>query len=239
MNTDIATAGRFARARAARIREGIHGYLSTLTMIAEAWREEDWRTLRYPSWAAYVDGEFGAERLRLPAEHRRKAIEELRLAGMGARAIATAIGVDRETVTNDIRESRGAGIQPPGIDDKTYSGTRPPAVTETTEPEEAGTPLVEAMTEAVQKTAKRVAEPNVVDRMLAEDPDVQAADFLHRFAGALVKAGVVYEFPADRVGALADERLVESLEHHAELVVKYAAEVRRHRPSRLRLVKEA
>lgn len=63
MSTDVAVAKRFARARAARIREGIHNYLETLSTIADAWRENDWRTLGYESWAAYVDGEFGAERL--------------------------------------------------------------------------------------------------------------------------------------------------------------------------------
>ncbi len=103
------TEAREARSRAAKIREGIHSYLATLTLIAEAWQCEDWRTLGYDSWQSYVDEEFGEERLRLPREHRRKAVEELRLAGMPTRAIAGAIKEPQSTVSDDVRQLTESG----------------------------------------------------------------------------------------------------------------------------------
>ncbi|WP_319460067.1 helix-turn-helix domain-containing protein [Micromonospora sp. RTP1Z1] len=115
-----------ARARAARIREGIHNYLETLAEIALAWERRDWQVLGYADWQAYVDGEFGAERLKLPTEHRQKAVAELRLAGMSQRAIGTALGVDAATVTRDLRgvaDATPAEVR--GVDGKTYAATRP------------------------------------------------------------------------------------------------------------------
>lgn len=170
MSRDVASQ-RFARARAGRIRDGIHHYLDTLSTITEAWRERDWEALGYVSWDAYVDSEFGAERLRLPAEHRRKAIEELRLAGMSQRAIASAVGANRETVIKDIRESQVVGNQPPGevtgTDGKTYPAARPAPEFTTppelpvssppqAEPEQA--PLVAAMRTAIEDAAERATE---------------------------------------------------------------------------------
>jgi hypothetical protein len=136
---------RPARARASRIREGIVNYLETLAVIAEAWNQDDWRTLGYPSWDAYVDSEFGAERLRLPAEHRQKAVAELRLTtDMSARAIAKAVNADQRSVRRDIA-SGAAGAAPDGdvrgTDGRTYA---------------ARSPLVEAMTGAIEDAAERI-----------------------------------------------------------------------------------
>lgn len=126
--TDIAKKEELAQARAtaSQIRQGIHTYLSTLALIDRAWREGHWRVLGYASWETYVDGEFGEERLKLPAEHRRKAVEELRLAGMSNRAIAAAVGSDERTVRRDLA---GAAHAAPdsviGTDGKSYAASRP------------------------------------------------------------------------------------------------------------------
>lgn len=116
-----------ARARADRIRAGIHQYLETLAEIALAWERRDWQVLGYPDWQAYVDGEFGADRLRLPAEHRHRAVAELRLSGMSQRAIGTVLGVDQATVQRDL--ARGDASASPaevrGADGKTYPAARP------------------------------------------------------------------------------------------------------------------
>lgn len=118
---------RFARQRAASIRQGMRDYLKTLALIKEAWDQRDWEALGYADWHSYVDGEFGAERLGLTPEHRRKAVEELRLAGMSQRAIAAAVGVDQATVIRDLR--RGDASASPdeitGADGKRYAATRP------------------------------------------------------------------------------------------------------------------
>ncbi|MEH0823442.1 MULTISPECIES: helix-turn-helix domain-containing protein [unclassified Micromonospora] len=116
-----------ARERAERIRAGIHNYLETLAEIALAWERRDWQVLGYADWQAYVDGEFGAERLRLPVEHRQRAVAELRLAGMAQRAIGTVLGVDQSTVQRDL--ARGDASASPavvrGADGKAYAPTRP------------------------------------------------------------------------------------------------------------------
>jgi hypothetical protein len=128
MTSDVAKKEQLATARAtaSQIRQGIHNYLATLALIARANKEQHWRVLGYADWQAYVDGEFGAERLRLPAEHRQKAVAELRLAGLSTRAIGVAVGVDEKTVRNDLR---GAEFSAPeeitGTDGKKYAASRP------------------------------------------------------------------------------------------------------------------
>lgn len=113
-----------ARATASQIRQGIHTYLSTLALIARANKEQHWKVLGYESWQSYVDGEFGAERLKLPAEHRRKAVEELRLAGLSVRAIGSAVGVSTNTVLKDLSQSETPD-EITGTDGKTYAASRP------------------------------------------------------------------------------------------------------------------
>ncbi len=147
-----AVATQSARARASRIRMGIHSYLETLGDIASAYAERDWVTLDYADWQSYVDGEFGAERLRLPPAHRQKAIEELRLAGMSTRAIGTAIGVSEGTVRNDLSGSGAQNYAPEpvmGLDGKTYPARSEP------EPTPEPPPLVAAMTAAIEGVVER------------------------------------------------------------------------------------
>lgn len=115
-----------ARATASQIRQGIHNYLSTLALIDRAWREGHWKVLGYADWQGYVDGEFGEQRLRLPAEHRRKAVEELRLSGMSNRAIAATVGTDERTVRRDLAGAANAAPEEiKGTDGKTYASSRP------------------------------------------------------------------------------------------------------------------
>lgn len=148
-----------ARARAGRIRQGIHNYLSTLAEIAQAYGDRDWLTLGYADWQSYVDEEFGATRLRLPFEHRQKAVTELRLAGMSQRAIGTTLGVDQKTVSNDLRSGEEFSSPEPvvGLDGKTYAARQdPPSPPAEPEPEAEPSPLVEALTEAIEGTVERV-----------------------------------------------------------------------------------
>jgi len=121
-----ATATDAARGRAERIREGIHNYLATLGEIAAAYAERDWVHLGYASWDAYVDGEFGAERLRLPAGDRQQAVTELRLAGMSQRAIASTVGVNQATVSRDLAGDADASpAEITGTDGKNYPASLP------------------------------------------------------------------------------------------------------------------
>lgn len=121
---------RFARARAGQIRFGMQNYIETLGVIAIARAEEDHLALGYESWAAYVDGEFGDARIQLPPEMRRKAVEELRLAGASQREIGHTLGVSHTQVRRDL------------------AGTNVP-------PEPARSPLVEAITGAIEEATER------------------------------------------------------------------------------------
>lgn len=120
---------RTARQRAGKIREGIHNYLETLALIQQAWEERDWVTLGYDDWDQYVETEFSDARLRLPAEHRQKAVVELRLAGMSQRAISSTLGVSQPTVSRDLAgdsfESPGLPENATGLDGKRYAATQP------------------------------------------------------------------------------------------------------------------
>jgi hypothetical protein len=117
------------RGIAGQIRQGIRDYFTTLALIKKAWDEEHWRVLGYHNWQGYVDGEFGAERLQLPAEYRQKAIVDLRLAGMSQRAIGAALGVPQSTVRDDLSGSTHQPEEIKGADGKTYAATRPSSPT--------------------------------------------------------------------------------------------------------------
>jgi hypothetical protein len=123
--TDIAVT-HDARARAERIRVGIHSFIATRKEIADAYRDRDWAALGYESWDAYVDSEFSETRVRLTADERREAVAELRIAGMSQRAISATLGVSVGTVNADL-----AGVQNrtpaevTGTDGKSYASSKP------------------------------------------------------------------------------------------------------------------
>lgn len=121
---------REARQRAGAIRQGIHNYLETLALIQQAWQERDWETLGYDDWEQYVETEFSEARLRLPAEHRQKAVVELRLAGMSQRAIGSTLGINQSTVSRDLSGDADASPDLPavatGLDGKSYAATQSP-----------------------------------------------------------------------------------------------------------------
>jgi predicted XRE-type DNA-binding protein len=100
---------REARERAGRIRVGMVQYLHTLADIRASWEAQDWLALGYGSWDDYLAGEFSEERLRVPAQHRDKAIAELRMAGMSQRAIATSLTLPQSTVGDVSRRLTGSG----------------------------------------------------------------------------------------------------------------------------------
>lgn len=129
MSAVVKSSAREARERAGRIRVGMVQYLHTLADVAAAYAARDWMALGYESWESYVDGEYGAERLRLTPEHRQKAVAELRLSGMSQRAIGTALGISKNTVAADLSLG-GTPDEIQGADGKKYAATRP-APTET------------------------------------------------------------------------------------------------------------
>jgi len=205
-------AARFARQRAGQIRQGMRDYLKTLALIKEAWDERDWLALGYESWQSYVDGEFGAERLGLTPAHRRKAVEELRLAGMSQRAIGATLGVSQETVRRDL--SGGDTFVSPeaitGVDGKAYAATKTP------DPNGAGTAAPAAASAPVKREVDAGAsgagagrpESQPVEHAEGDarrdaELDAEMADtavrFRRNFSAAMAAAAKVWSFDAARI----------------------------------------
>lgn len=121
-----------AYARAERIRAGIVAFGATLADISEAYHRRDWQALGYDSWDAYVSGEFGTDRLRLPPEQRREIVSSLRADSLSTRAIASVVGVHQTTVLDDLRAGDGFPSPAPvaGLDGKTYPPPAEPEIIE-------------------------------------------------------------------------------------------------------------
>lgn len=252
MSKDVAL--NEARSRAGQIRDGILGYLRTLAVIAEAWEKQDWQTLGYADWAAYVDGEFGEARLRLPREHREKAVRELRLLGMSQRAIASALGVAQDTVRAALAEDQVNGTvhledspaEPParvrGTDGKTYAASRPAR-----EPSPAGPEPAEEVELADGEGDEEAAPP---DRMPAvahdaeafrsaldehvPDPDEPLRKWRIAFLKAIGQGRTPLQFADVDVATKADEECLAELRSFATSVQSFLDRVEANRPKPVR-----
>lgn len=93
------------RAEAERLTARIREHVETVwELIREAYESKAWKALGYPSWAAYCDGEFSSNRIRLPQSERREVVTSLHKYGMSQRAIAAATGSDPKTIRSDLRK---------------------------------------------------------------------------------------------------------------------------------------
>jgi hypothetical protein len=90
-----------ARTRADRIRSGMRVLAEWQQDVITAYAAQDWNALGYDTWDAYLDGEFGEHRVKLPRDQRREIVAGMSAAGMSSRAIGAAVGVDHKTVVND------------------------------------------------------------------------------------------------------------------------------------------
>lgn len=71
-------------------------------MLIEAHASRAWADLGYGSWNAYIAGEYGKQRFRMPAHQRKTAVAAMSSAGMSLRAIGVALGVDHTTAHLDL-----------------------------------------------------------------------------------------------------------------------------------------
>lgn len=102
----VDAAGDLTAAEARALTDRIRGTLTIAhDLIASAYTGRAWVALGYESWDAYCSGEFTEARMvRLEREQRREIVAELRHAGMSTRAIASGLGVARNTVKDDLRQ---------------------------------------------------------------------------------------------------------------------------------------
>lgn len=83
-------------------------------LIIRAFKGRAWIALGYKTWDDYCAGEFNEARMvRLMPEQRREIVADLRRAGMGTKAIGSALGVSHETARTDIQELGRQGVDLP------------------------------------------------------------------------------------------------------------------------------
>lgn len=100
----------------------IYGHIDMAwELIKKAYYGRADKALGYESWDDYCKGEFHGAQLRLPLDKRREVVKTLTEAGLSTRAIASATGASRPTVTKDQKAQVG-NIGPvakvPGLDGK-------------------------------------------------------------------------------------------------------------------------
>jgi RNA polymerase subunit RPABC4/transcription elongation factor Spt4 len=111
-----------AAARAEEIRGHLTLGFGKLTVARE---KRDDLALGYPSWWAYVSGEFGdLDALGLPAEERRHVVSSMRADGMSQRVIAERLDTSVGTVNADLRKAGAQAVEVRGADGKVYPSSR-------------------------------------------------------------------------------------------------------------------
>lgn len=131
-----------ARARAERIRSGMRVLAEWQDDVIAAYVARDWVALGYAAWDAYLDGEYGEDRVQLPREQRREMVAGMAQAGMSTRAIGAALSVDQKTVVNDRARSTEESSSVPervlSLDGRERPASRPTRTTPNAAEEQKG-----------------------------------------------------------------------------------------------------
>lgn len=88
-----------AKQRLDRVKSGVERIWDDLVALYQG---RAWIALGYQSWDALCDAELDGARIALPRQQRREVVADMRQAGMSTRAIASAIGVSRDSVHKDL-----------------------------------------------------------------------------------------------------------------------------------------
>lgn len=134
---DIATGEIVAHMSATSARQLTDEIRGNLTVaydkLVDAFKGRADLALEYESWDAYCAAEFSEARMLRPTpEQRREIVASMRGEGMSTRAIGSALGVDKGTVRNDLRDSTGESSpvdQPDtvtSLDGRQRPATQPP-----------------------------------------------------------------------------------------------------------------
>lgn len=154
-----------ARTRADRIRSGMRVLAEWQQDVVAAYAAQDWDALGYDTWDAYLDGEFGEHRVKLPRDQRREIVAGMSAAGMSSRAIGAAVGTSYKTVQRDVDTS---GTNVPDGEPRTVlslDGRKRPAFRPNAEPiARPDTPLASGQHRLEGYTDE------VVDAELVDDP---------------------------------------------------------------------
>jgi DNA-binding transcriptional regulator YhcF (GntR family) len=99
-----------ARKLTARLRTGLE---NSIELFVTAYSKRIWLALGHASWQEYLDAELGDLRVSFPREDRKRMVAQMVQppSKMSTRAIASALGVDQKTVSNDLAELRAEGVE--------------------------------------------------------------------------------------------------------------------------------
>jgi hypothetical protein len=124
-----------AEARIERVRQHLSDAMADLV---ELFNGRAWITLGYDSWADLCAAQFNGVRISLPRDERAEVVQELSGAGMSTRAIGSALGVGKSTISDDLAGVRNRtperDLDPgevktiTGLDGKTYQPAQQPVV---------------------------------------------------------------------------------------------------------------
>lgn len=118
-------------------------------LVIRAYDEEAWITLGYNSFEQYAEAEFTQGYIRLIPDERAEVVEALADRQMSRRGIGKALGVSKDTVSNDLRKRRqvsnnstpGKDAVVIGIDGKHYPAQQKPKPEPVIDPEARPYPL--------------------------------------------------------------------------------------------------
>jgi hypothetical protein len=110
-STDSLAAGTDSAQEARRRRDRIQLLLGAITeqtnkvaaILEEAKMRDDYLTLGYKSWTAYITGEYAGLLADLGRVERREVVGSLTASGMSTRAIAGVVGTSQKTVVKDLQ----------------------------------------------------------------------------------------------------------------------------------------
>lgn len=91
-------------------------------LIVAAYQGEVWVALGYKTWDEYCTKEFGDTRARLPLAVRCGVMNTLRDAGLSLRAIASATGYDKRTVSRTLNKNVPTPAVMPKMKEETVTG---------------------------------------------------------------------------------------------------------------------
>lgn len=213
------------------------------------WQIENrtWLVLGYSSWDEMREAEYKGAAVIVPRADRPELVTRLRAGGLSQQQVATTIGVSQGTVAKDeaIIDSdndrpatrtdslgrerptsyKSTSVAPPetkGQGDVRHETAEVPAPSVGAGQPEGGAGRSDAAVgggvAADPSTNSR--PPATASEMAEASPSVQDARYLENFAAAVAKAAEYRTFDAERIGRIAGDDDIRSL----ELAAKYSAE---------------
>lgn len=207
--------------------------------IAKAVNGRAWIALGYESWDAMCQDRLDGVRLALPRAERQEAVAQLREQGVSTRAIASGLGIDRNTVMKDARLAESQPVAVTSLDGRQRPATQPPhptaKVTETTKTE---TFVDTATGEIVEQLddAERTMVDAINERLPNAAGEIAAARLRSRWSSAIAAASAIPTMNEEDVAAVLTPSEISAAHLMARELVKFVGKVEAARSRGLRIV---